>query len=329
MSNEAYGINECSHGGWLVGLNHDADVADVTEYQWETRDPVVPCSRLFCARCRTWVAEDMDARQRALEPQTQEDRESAVRVYRCTCSVAAIPFAVSTERLREEGEALCLPRVDWFCAGHVAAHLPVRVGDHVVSDERSALDTLEKLLQCGTDGGGQAPISQIYFRLAGSPIQTAILHRLRDAICDAGLQVRSAALAFWRREPGVDDAGALYRAICESPELFDAVDDPNGDGTTLHDNLMRALARRVQRGSAPDEGLRDRLRAYALGSSGAEHIFPALVAHDLSWVLLNAPALAASGPRASAKLRMCLRRQGVAVERLPSMEISRDRGDVN
>lgn len=329
MSDGNYGINECSHGGWLVGLNHDADVTDVTEYQWETRDPVVPCCRLFCARCRTWVAEDLQARQRALQPQTQEDRESAVRVYRCACSVAAIPFAVSTQRLREEGEALCLPRVDWFCAGHVAAHLPVQLGEHEVTDERSALDALEQQLRHGVDRAAHATVSHLYFRLAGSPIQSAVLARLREAIRDAEVNIRSAALTFWRREPGVDDGGELYRAVSESPELFDGVSDPASEGTTLHDNLMRALARRVQRGAAPDDGLRERMRNYALGSTEAEHIFPAMVEHDLSWVLLNASALAASSPRARAKLRMCLRRQGVAVDRLPNMELSRDPGDVN
>jgi hypothetical protein len=329
MSEGQYRINMCSHGGWLVGLHHDADVADPTEYQWESRDPVLPCTRLFCARCKDWVREDMTARDRALNPKTQEDRDSAVRVYRCACRAAAIPFGVSTDRMRAEGEELCLPRVDWFCAGHVAAHLPLVVDGHEVLDEQSALHALEALLHVDKPDGRGAEVSTLYFRLAGSPIQAAILARLRSAILDSEPLVRSAALIFWRREYAVDDHGQLLRAVTEQPDDFSAVDDPITKGATLEDNLMRALARRMQRRGTPTEDLRTRMREYALGSSQAEHMFPAMVEHDLPWVLLNASALASSSARARTKLRMCLRRHGVAVERLPMLELPSGPDDLN
>lgn len=309
-----YGINLCTHSGWLVGPEASSLVTDPAAWQWPSRDPVQPCSRLFCARCHTWVREDLHALSEASDL-TVEDRSSAVRVYRCGCTAAAIPFAVSTDRMRGEGVELSLPRVHWFCAGHVAAHLPMEVEGHSIADAASLRHALNEAARRGP-AARDGFISEVYFRLQSGPLHSAIADWLMRSVASTELLHRSAGLSFWRRHAEVSDAGVLLEAWLSSPELYRDICDPAEPRVNLEDTLFRAISRRAQRQPAMDARLRDELRAFALRSAAAEHVLPTLVQHDLAWVMVHAASLAAGSPAAGRKLGMALRRAGVAPERV-------------
>ena len=313
----SFGINLCAQSGWLVGPDLSYPTDDPAAWQWPGREPVQACSRLFCARCHTWVQEDPDALS-ASGSLSVEDRSSAVRVYRCGCAAAAIPFAVSTDRMRLEGAELTLPRVHWFCAGHVAAHLPVEIEGLVVGDSESLGRALREVVSRPTAARDSA-LSAMYFRLLSGPLHPQVADWLVNALRSPDILMRSAGLSFWRRHAEVGDGGVLLQAWRDADDLYRGVADPADPRLTLEDALFRGISRRAQRQGLTESKARDELRAFALRSAASEHVLPTLVSHDLAWVLIHAGSLAASSPTASRKLSMALRRAGVAPDRVATL----------
>lgn len=316
-------LNFCDGDGWLLPDARIGGERRGQAWQWHGRKPIVACSSLRCARCGTEVLADADAPE-STRPDDAAERaadaaaanEAQLGIFRCACSVAAIPFAVSTRTMREQGRELVLPPVHWVCGGHPPVELPATIAGHVISEPASFLDSLHALA-ANAGEGANAAIAELVFTLQGGPLHDVALEELRAAVHHDDAYMRSAAIHFWRLHPSEDDLGCLLRAVRENEGLFVDVMDPAQSGSTLESALVRALSRRLFRQSVVDAEVVAVLRAFALRSADSDFVVGCLVEHDLDWVLQNAVTLMSTTSVSAPRLRLALKRRGVDLARLP------------
>lgn len=324
-------LNFCEGDGWLLPAARIGGPHKGSGWQWYGRKPVVACSHLRCARCGSEVLADADAPESG-RPDDAAERaadaaaasEAQLGIFRCRCSVAAIPFAVSTRAMREQGRELVLPPVHWVCAGHPPVALPVQVAGHPVQDADTLTSAMRACAESANDAS-HVEIAALVFTVQGGPLHDVALRVLREAVVDDELTFRSAALHFWRLHPLEEDEGCLLRAVQQRPQLFVDVTDPAPPGSTLESVLVRALSRRLFRASdANAEGLAV-LREFALRSAESDFVVGCLVEHDLDWVLHNAATLMSTTPLSASRLRLALKRRGIDPAQLSAVTLGLSR----
>jgi hypothetical protein len=316
-------LNFCDGDGWLLPEARIGGEHRGQSWQWHGRKPVIACSNLRCARCGTEVLADSDAPE-SVRPDDAAERaadaaaanEAHLGIFRCHCSVAAIPFAVSTRAMREQGSELVLPPVHWVCGGHSPIALPAEIAGHVVSDADSLSDAIGALASSPGEAA-HAAIAELVFTLQGGPLHDVALRVMRESVMHEELAIRSAAIHFWRLHPGEDDAGCLLRSLLHHRALFADVPDPTQPGSTLESALVRALSRRLFRTTTADSEVLQVLREFALRSADSDFVVGCLVEHDLDWVLQNAATLMSTTSVSASRLRLALKRRGIDPGRLP------------
>jgi hypothetical protein len=327
-------LNFCDGDGWLLPDARIGGPHKGPAWQWYGRKPVLACSNLRCARCGADVLADADAPDSA-RPDDAAERaadaaaasEAQLGIFRCRCSVAAIPFAVSTRAMREQGRELVLPPVHWVCAGHPPVALPVQVAGFTVADAETLSDALRACARSASEASHVA-MAALVFTVQGGPLHDPALRLLREAVIDEELTFRSAATHFWRLHPREDDEGCLLRAIQEHRYLFMEVQDPASPGSTLESALVRALSRRLFRTSAANAEVLQVLREFALRSVDSDFVVACLVEHDVDWVLQHAATLMSTTSASASRLRLALKRRGIDPARLPldTLALSRTPG---
>ena len=325
-------LNFCDGDGWLLPDARIGGARRGHAWQWYGRKPVVACSNLRCARCGVEVLADVDA-PKSTRPDDAVERaadaaaadEAHLGIFRCGCSVAAIPFAVSTRTMREQGRELVLPPVHWVCAGHAPVSLPAEIAGHSVQDATSFTDAVQALASDANDAA-HTGIAELVFTLQGGPLHDVTLQVLREAVIHDQSLLRSAAIHFWRLHPSEDDLGCLLRAIQNHADLFMDVSDPAQSGSTLESALVRALSRRLFRTSVVDAEVISVLRAFALRSVDSDFVVGCLVEHDIEWVLQNAVTLMSTTSVSASRLRLALKRRGIDPARLPMDTLLLNRG---
>jgi hypothetical protein len=299
-------LNYCESGGFLVSGTSELPV-DPSEYQPDSRRPLIGCNQLVCGVCEARVRSApgyfplplKDRRDWAAIYATQDwstlpamDRDPQYRLYVCKCRFAAVPAESPVLR----GDNTNTP---WRCGGHPPATFPLTI-DGI---EITRFSDLERVIRQHVE----APtftLQKFHERLIGTAFEKTIPEIARRLLSDREPLAKSKALGFYYSYPGAPGAERVVELATGDRASFIGVPDPRPitDDLTMETRLLTTFGRLWEQGLVSDEQALDVFRRDALRSSTSAAAIEVLSERDAQWLVQHADDIAKAAPNAIGRL---------------------------
>jgi hypothetical protein len=299
-------LNYCESAGFLISGTSELPV-DPSEYQPESRRPVIGCNQLICGECGANVRSAAGYFPLAMaEPRDSEaiyatedwstlpamDRDPQYRLYVCKCRFASVAAAYPV--LRDE-----YTNTPWRCGGHPPATFPLTI-DGI---EITRFSDLERIIRQHLEAPTFA-LQTFHERLVGTALEKSIPEIARRFLSDPLPDMRSKALGFFFSYPQAPGAERVIELATGDRAGFIGVPDarPITDDLTLETRLVTTFGQLWRHGLVLDAVALPLFRRDAQRPTTSAAAIEVLAERDPQWLLAHADEIAVAAPNAIGRL---------------------------